>query len=96
MKLLQVITPSSVYHVCSTRKTFREEKFTPVNIKDCICQNVRKHRDTKDGEKCITLEISLVFGNMDNTKTTLLEPKDYAGRLGKGLITSLGLKTIRG
>ena len=28
MKLLAVVTPPSIYHVCSTRKTFWEEKFT--------------------------------------------------------------------
>ena len=28
MKLLTVVTPPSIYHVCSTRKTFWEEKFT--------------------------------------------------------------------
>ena len=28
MKLLAVVTPPSIYHGCSTRKTFREEKFT--------------------------------------------------------------------
>ena len=28
MKLLAVVTPSSMYHGCSTRKTFWEEKFT--------------------------------------------------------------------
>ena len=28
MKLLAVVTPPSIYHGCSTRKTFWEEKFT--------------------------------------------------------------------
>ena len=28
MKLLSVVTPPSIYHGCSTRKTFWEENFT--------------------------------------------------------------------
>ena len=28
MKLLAVVTPPTIYHDCSTRKTFWEEKFT--------------------------------------------------------------------
>ena len=28
MKLLAVVTPPSIYHGCSTQKTFWEEKFT--------------------------------------------------------------------
>ena len=28
MKFLAVVTPPSIYHGCSTRKTFWEEKFT--------------------------------------------------------------------
>ena len=48
MKLLSVVTPSSIYHGCSTKKTFWEEKFTlgeftSVNIKNCGRHNVRKH-----------------------------------------------------
>ena len=38
--------------------------------------------------------ILLKLGILDNIKITYLEPKDYLGRSGKGLITSLGLKTI--
>ena len=69
MKLLAVITPPSIYHGCSTRKTFWEEKFTgkekftlcefsAVNMKNCGCFNVRKHREIKGSEKYVTLEIS--------------------------------------
>ena len=62
MKLLAVVTPPSIYHGCSTRKTFGEEKFTigefsAVNMKNCGRQNVRKHRDIKDSEKYVTLDI---------------------------------------
>ena len=43
MKFLVVVTPQSIYHGCSTRKTFWEEKFTGkqylfeyVNIKTVV------------------------------------------------------------
>ena len=32
MKLLEVVTPSSIYHSCFTQKTFWEEKFTGEEI----------------------------------------------------------------
>ena len=54
-----------------------------------------KHREMKDGDNYITLDIYLNFGSMDRIKITSSKPKDYLGRSGKGLITSLGLKTIR-
>ena len=57
-------------------------------------QNVRKHREVKNGEKYITLEISLQFGSMENIKSTSLEPKDNWLRSRKGLITSMCLKTV--
>ena len=99
MKLLAVVTPLSIYHGCSTWKTFWEEKFTlgqfkPVNIKDCGCRNVRKHMEIKNGEKYITLGISLKFGSLDKMKITSSEPKDYFGRSVKGFIIALVLNTI--
>ena len=33
MKLLVVVIPPSIYYDCFTLKTFREEKFTQVNMK---------------------------------------------------------------
>ena len=58
MKFLVVVTPPSIYHCCSTWKTFWEEKFTgkedlflSVNIKPFGRQKVRKHKDIKDSEK---------------------------------------------
>ena len=97
MKILAVVTPSSIYHGCSTWKTLWEEKFTlgefkPVNMKKCGRHNVRKHIEIKNGDKYITLDILLKFCSMDNTKITYSEPKYYLGRSGKGLITSLGIK----
>ena len=64
MKFLVVVTPPSIYHGCSNRKTFWEEKFTgkqyffqSVNIKNCGRQKVRKHKDIKGGDKFVTLNI---------------------------------------
>ena len=54
MKFLEVVTPPSIYHGCSTRKTFWEEKFTgkenlflAVNMKNCgrrMLGNIRRSR----------------------------------------------------
>ena len=95
MKVLSVVKPSYIYHGYSTWKTFCEEKFTPANIKNCGHLNVRKHRDINNGDQRITLDISLKFGNLDKMKITSSEPKYYLVISGKGLITSLGIKTIR-
>ena len=101
MKLLAIVTPPSIYHGCSTRKTFWEGKFTlneftPVNIKNCGRPNVKNHIDIKDSDEYITLEILLKFGSMDNMIIKSLEQKVYYGRPGKGLITSRCLKTFEG
>ena len=97
MKLLSVVTPPSIYHGCSTQKTFWEEKFTlgeftAVNMKNCGCRNVRKHRYIKGSDKYVTLDISLKFDSMYKTRIKSSGSKDNLGRSGKGLITSLGLK----
>ena len=103
MKLLEVVTPPYIYHGWFTRKTFWEEKFTgeekfrlgeftAANMKNCGRRNVRKHREIKGSEKYVTLDISLKFDNLDKIRITYSESKDNLGRLGKGLITSLGLK----
>ena len=104
MKLLAVVTPPSIYHGCSTQKTFWEEKFTgeekftlgeftAVNMNNCGCYNVSKHRYIKGSDKYITLEILLKFGSMDKMRITYSDPKNYLGRSVKGLITSMGLKS---
>ena len=65
MNLLAVVTPPSIYHGCSTRKTFWEEKFTgkenlflAVNMKICGRLNVREHKEIKVSDKCVALDIS--------------------------------------
>ena len=64
MKLLVVVTPPSIYHSCSTWKTFWEEKFTgkenllqDVNMKNCGRHNVRKHKEIKGSDKYVTFYI---------------------------------------
>ena len=58
------------------------------------CRNFSKHREIKNGKKYTTLDISLKFGSLDRIKITSSELKYYLGISGKGLITSMGLKTI--
>ena len=104
MKLLSVVTPPSIYHGCSTRKTSWEEnfkneeiftpgEFTPVNMNFFGNCNVRKHTEIKYSDKCTTLDITLKFGSLDKMRIISSYPKDNLGRSVKGLITYLGLKS---
>ena len=72
MKFLVVVTPPSIYHGCSTQKTFWEEKFSGkkdfflyVNMKHCGRRKVRKHKEIKGSDKCFTLNISENFDSED-------------------------------
>ena len=82
MKFLVVVTPPSIYHGCSNRKTFWEEKFTgkqdlflSVNMKNCGRRKVSKHKDIKGSDKCVTLNIYEVlnisekFDSLNKMKT---------------------------
>ena len=98
VKLLAVVTPRSICHGYSTWKTFREEKFTlgdftPVNMINWGCRNVMKHREIKDSDKSITLDISLKFGSMENMIIIYSYPKDYLVISVKEFIISMGIKT---
>ena len=107
MKFLVVVAPPSIYHGCSTRKTFWEENFTgkkqylfeSVNMRNCGQRNVREHREFKDSDERVTLnmneilKISEEFDNLDKMETTSSESKVKMERSGKGLVTSLGFKT---
>ena len=100
MKLLAVVTPPSIFHGCSTRKTSWEENFTgkenlflSVNMKICDRRNVRKHKEIRGSDKYVTLDIPLKFDSLDKMKITSSESKGKLERSGKGLITSLGFKT---
>ena len=95
MKILAVVTPSSIYHGFSTRKKLWEAKGIPVSMQNCGHRNVRKHRDIMNGEKYTTLDIYWKFVNMENMRIISSEPKDYLGIPRNWLITSLGLKNIR-
>ena len=78
MKFLVVVTAPSIYHGCSTWKTFWEEKFTGKkyffqsrNMKNCGCPKVRKHKDIKGSDKIVTLNISEKFDSQNKMKTML-------------------------
>ena len=97
--LLAVVTPPSIYHACSTRKTLREENFTyeenfisDVNMQNCGRRNVRKHREIKGSDKYVSLDISLKFDSLDKMKIKSSESRDNLRRSGKEFITSLGIK----
>ena len=64
MKLLSVVTPPSIYHGCSTQKTFWEKNFTgkenlflSVKMKICGRRKVSKHKYIKGSDKYVTLDI---------------------------------------
>ena len=87
-------------HGCSTWKTFWEEKFTgkkylfqSVNMRNCGRRKVRKQKEIKGSDKCVTLNISKKFDSLNKMKTTSSESKGKLGRSGKGLVTTLALRT---
>ena len=100
MEFLVVVTPPSIYHGCSTRMTFWEEKFTgkqdlfqSVSMKNCGCRKVRKHKDIKGSDKCVILNISKKFDGLNKMEITSSDSKRKLGRSGKGLVTALALMT---
>ena len=100
MKFLVVVTPPSIYHGCSTRKKFWEETFTgkqdlfqSVNMKNCGCRKVRKHKKIKGSDKGVTVNVSEKFDSQNNMETTTSESNWKLGRSKKGLVTALDLKT---
>ena len=100
MKFLVVVTPPSIYHVCSTRKTFWEEKFTgkkdlfqSVNMKHCGRRKVRKHKEIKGSDNIVTLNVSAKFDSLNKTEITSSNSKGKWGRSVKGLVTALEFNT---
>ena len=106
MKFLVVVTPLSIYHGCFTRKTFWEGNFTDkqdlfesMNMKNCCRCKVRKHKEIKGSDNCVTLNIydilniSEKFDDLNKMETTSSESKVELVRSGKGLVTALALKT---
>ena len=95
MNLLVVVTPQSIYYVCSTWKTFSKENFTGegkftlgelsvVNMKNCGRLNVRRNRDIKGSDKYVILDILLNFGGLDKMRITSSDPKKI-GKIRKGV-----------
>ena len=100
MKFLVVVTPPSIYHGCSTRKTFWEKKFTgkkdffqSVSMKNCCRSKVRKHREIEVSDKIVILNVSETFDSLNKMETTSSESKGKLGRSVKGLVTALALNT---
>ena len=107
MKFLVVVTSPSIYHSCSTRKTFWEEKFTgkkqylfvSVNMRNYGQRNVRKHKEVKDIDERVTLNMyeilkfSEKFDNLDKMETTSPESKVKMEGSGNWMVTALALKT---
>ena len=68
-------------------------EFTAVNMKNCGCRNVGKHKEIKGSDKYVTLDISLKFDSLDKMKITSSESKGKLEISVKGLNTILGFKT---
>ena len=68
-------------------------------MKNCGRHKVRKHKEIKDSDKCVTLNtyeilnISEKFDDLNKMETTSSESKVELERSGKGLVTTLALKT---
>ena len=60
-------------------KIFILGEFTDANMKNCGCDNVRKHREINGSDKYATLDISLKFGSLDKMRIIFLDPKDNLG-----------------
>ena len=58
-------------------------------------RNVSKHRNIKNGKKYIILEISFKLDCLEKREVTSSGSKEYMGRTGKGLTTSLALRPKR-
>ena len=53
----------------------RGKLFSAMNMKNCGCRNVRKHREIKGSDKYITLDISLKFDSLGKMKITSSDSK---------------------
>ena len=62
-------------------------------MKNCGRHKVRKHKEIKGSDKCVTLNISKKFDSLNKMETTASESKGKFKRSGKGLVTALSLKT---
>ena len=70
-----------------------------MNIKKFGSRKFRKHKEIKGSDKCVTLNIygilniSEKFDDLNKMETTSSESKVELEISGKGLVTSLALKT---
>ena len=64
-----------------------------VNMKNCGCLKVRKHKEIKGSDKIVTLNISAKFDSLNKMKTKYSESKEKLETSGKGLVTDLAFKT---
>ena len=110
MKFQVVVAPSSIYHGFSTRKTFWEEEFAgkkqdlfvSERMRNCGQINVRKHKEIKDSDERVTLnmneilKISEKFDDLDKMGNTSSESKVKMEGSGKWFVTALDLKTKAG
>ena len=92
MKLIAVVTPPSIYHGWSTRKTLWEGNFkgeekllSDVNMKNCGRRKVRKHKEIKGSDKLVTLTISEKFDSPNKMKTHIFRVKKKIGNIKKGV-----------
>ena len=70
IKFLAIVTPPpDIYHGCSTRWSFWEYRFTPVNMTSCERHNVSKHMEIKNSKKYIIFYIS--------SKLSFLEKREF-------------------
>ena len=83
MKFLVVVAPPSIYHGCSTRKTFWEGKFTgkkdffqSVNMKICGRRKASKHKEINGSVKIVTLNVSAKFESLNKMKPHLQSQKE--------------------
>ena len=71
-------------------------------MKNCGRRKVRKHKEIKGSDKCVTLNIyeilniSEKFDSLNKMETTSSESKVELEGSGKGLVTALALKTRAG
>ena len=76
--------------------TGKQDLFHSVNMKNCGRRKVRKNKWIKGSDKCVTLNISEKFDDLNKMETTSSESKVELERSGKGLVTALALKTKEG
>ena len=91
MKFLVVLMSPYIYHGCSTRMMFWEEHFTDkkdlfqsVNMKNCGRRKVRKHKEIRGSDKCVTLNMSKHFDSLNKMETTSSESKGKLGDQERG------------